>query len=320
MKQKDKKSKKPIITPEQKKELHRRAGTLALDVVLCALGTLMYSVSVVCFIQPKQFVPGGLTTLAILINYFLPFLPVGTLVFVLNVPLFLMSWKAFGFKFIAKTLGCSALLSLFIDVLTPLSQKYPAIIYSGDEKLLAALFGGIIMGIGIGIVFLRGGTTGGTDIIGRLLRLKFPHISVGKLVMASDLVVILLAGVTYRVRDGIPFFDTFLFSLVIVFLNSMAVDYVVSGRNNSKMLLIMTAHPEEVTQGLMRELDRGVSVFDAVGGYTGAPRKMLMCVVRTHEVAQARRIVNRYDEKPFIVITDSKEVLGEGFKAFNDTL
>ena len=309
-----KKEEKQKKQKKEKKFDSKKAGTVALDVVLCALGTLMYAVSVVCFIEPMQFVPGGVTTLAILINYLLPVLPVGMLVFVINVPLFIASWKAFGFKFIAKTLGCSLLLSVFIDVLTPLSRKYDFLIYQGDEKLLGAIFGGIIMGVGIGIVFWRGGTTGGTDIIGRLLRLKFPHVSVGKLVMVSDLVVIALAGIMYKS------FETVLFSLVIIFLNSQAVDYVVSGRNNSKMMLVMTSKPDEVMQDIMNVIGRGVSVFDAVGGYTGEEKKMLMCVVRAHEVAQVRRVIAKYDEKPFIVITDSNEVLGEGFKAYNDTL
>ncbi len=309
--------KKEAKQKKQKKERKfdsKKAGTVAMDVFLCALGTFMYAASVVCFIEPMQFVPGGVTTLAILIHHLVPVLPVGALVFAINVPLFIASWKAFGWRFIAKTVGCSALLSVFIDVLTPLSQKYDFLVYQGDEKLLGAIFGGLLMGAGIGIVFLRGGTTGGTDIVGRLLRLKFPHISVGKLVMGSDLVVIALAGIMYKS------FQTVLFSLVIIFLNSLAVDYVITGRNHSKMLLIMTSKPDEVMNDIMHDLGRGISVLDAVGGYTGEQRKMLMCVVRAHEVAQARRIIAKYDEKPFIVITDSNEVLGEGFKAYNDTL
>jgi uncharacterized membrane-anchored protein YitT (DUF2179 family) len=305
---------KAVKTPEQKKESRARARTLLADLLLCTLGPLMYAVSVVCFVETMKFVPGGITTLAILVNYLIPALPVGMLVFAFNVPLFIMSWKAFGFRFIAKTVACSALLSVFIDLLTWLGGKYPVLIYSGDEKLLAAIFGGIIMGVGIGIVFLRGATTGGTDIIGRLLRLKLPHISVGKLVLASDLVVIVLAGILYKSVE------TVLFSLVIIFLNSLAVDEVVSGRNNSKMMLIMTSRPNEVMRDIMTEMDRGVSVLNAVGGYTGEERKMLMCVVRTHEVPQVRKLIEKYDEKPFIIVADSSEVLGEGFKSHKDTL
>ncbi|MBQ7639272.1 MAG: YitT family protein [Clostridia bacterium] len=292
----------------------KRVRVFLMDAILCTLGTFMYAASVVCFVNPSHFVPGGLTTLAMIINYLVPFLPIGMLVFLLNVPLFIMSWKAFGFKFIAKTVVCSALLSVFIDALTALSAKYEFLIYSGSEKFLAAIFGGILMGGGIGIVFLRGGTTGGTDIMGRLLRLKFPHVSVGKLVMISDLIVILLAGLVYKSVE------TVLFSLVIIFLNSLAVDYVVSGRNHSKMLMILTHHHNEVKDDIMNTLDRGVSILKAKGGYTGEDKEMLLCVVRAHEVPEVRRIVAKYDERPFIIITDSNEVLGEGFKSHKDTL
>lgn len=298
----------------EKKGSRRRVGSIALDVFLCMLGTFMYAAGVVLFINPLKFVPGGVTTLAILINYLVPVLPIGMLVFLINVPLFIMSWKAFGWKFIGKTVGCSALLSIFIDALEPLTKKYGFLIYHGDEKLLAAIFGGILMGSGLGIVFLRGATTGGTDIVGRLLRLKFPHVPVGKLVMMGDLFVVVLAGLIYRSLESV------LFSLVIVFLDSLAVDYIVSGRNHSKMVLIMSSDPEAVMRDIMTTLGRGVSVFDVTGGYTGEEKKMLMCVVRAHEVAHVRQIIEKYDEKPFIIISDSSEVLGEGFKSYKDTL
>ena len=303
---------KPLKKNE--KTQRRRAGSIALDVLMCALGTFMYAAGVVCFVNPLKFVPGGVTTLAILINYLVPVLPIGMLVFLINVPLFLMSWKAFGWKFIGKTVGCSAMLSIFIDVLEALTKKFDFLIYHGDEKLLAALFGGILMGAGIGVVFLRGATTGGTDIVGRLLRLKFPHVPVGKLVMVGDLIVVVLAGIIYRSLESV------LFSLVIIFLDSLAVDYIVSGKNHSKMLLIMSSRPDDVMREIMSTLGRGVSVIDAVGGYTGEAKKMLLCVVRAHEVAHVRQIIEKYDEKPFIIITDSGEVLGEGFKSYKDTL
>lgn len=292
----------------------KKVRTLMADGVLLALGGFMYAVSVVCFVSPAQFVPGGLTTLAMIINYLVPLLPVGMLVFLLNVPLFIASWKTFGFKFIAKTLYCSLLVSIFIDLLTKLSEKYDFLLYNGGEKFLSAIFGGIVMGIGIGIVFLRGGTTGGTDILARLLRLKFPHLSVGKLVMMSDLAVVMLAGIVYRS------IETVLFSLVVIFLNSLAVDYVISGKNHSKMLMILTRHHDEVKNDIMKTLDRGVSILKAKGGYTGEDKEMLLCVVRAHEVSEVRKIVAKYDDAPFIIITDSNEVLGEGFKSHKDTL
>ncbi len=289
-------------------------GRGALDYFICALGTLFYAAGVVCFVNPVKFVPGGVTTLAILVNHLIPALPIGAMVFALNVPLFIISWRVFGFGFISKTIFSTGMLSLFIDLLTSLSVRFPVLAYSGDEKLVAALFGGIFMGIGIGVVFLRGATTGGMDIVVRLLKLKFPHISVGKLVLACDFTVVLLAGLLYRSVNSV------LYSVIVIFLSSIAVDYVVAGRSHSKMLMILTDKAPEITKEIVSTVDRGVTVLDVEGGYTGAAHKMLLCVVRTHEVAEIRKVVQKYDENPFIIITDSGEVLGEGFKSHKDTL
>lgn len=304
--------KKKILTEKQKKR--RAAGVLVLDYVICALGTLLYAVGVVCFITPMQFVPGGVTTLAMLVNYLVPQLPVGVMVFAINVPLLIIAWRVFGFRFISKTLFATATLSLFIDLLTAVAAKYPVLVYSGDEKLVGALFGGIFLGAGVGMAFLRGGTTGGSDIIVRLLRLKLPHVSLGKLVLVCDFAVVALAGAVYGKIESV------LYSVIVVFLAGFAVDYVISDRSLSKMLMILTDKPAEVTREITAVADRGVTVLHAEGGYTGEPKKMLLCVVRAHEVQQIRDIVKKYDEHPFIIITDSGEVLGEGFKSHVDNL
>ena len=299
--------------PEDPKAAKRAVGSIILDYLLCAVGTLLYAVGVVCFINPAQFVPGGLTTLGILVNHLFHFIPIGVFVFVMNVPLFIVSWKVFGFSFISKTIVSTGLLSLFIDVLSAVSEKH-GWLYTGDEKLVAALFGGMFLGVGLGIVFLRGSTTGGMDIVVRLLRRSFPHISVGKLVLLCDVTVILLAGLLYKSVN------TVLYSFIVVLISSLAVDYVVGGRSTSKMMMIMTDKAPEIIRGITGTLGRGVSGINAVGGYTGENHKMLLCVVRAHEVTEIRKLVAQYDEHPFIIITDSGEVLGEGFKSYKDTL
>lgn len=291
----------------------KKALVLAKDVFLWILGSLCYAVGVACFVNPLKFSTGGVTGIGIIINYILPVVPIGAMMYVINIPLFIISWKVFGFRFIARTMAATAVLTSLIDITGVLAQKY-SWIYTGDEKLLGAIFGGILMGAGLGLVFVGGATTGGIDILARLLRLKFPHLSMGKLILLCDLVVVGATAVVYKDILSI------LYSLIVVYLSSTAVDYVVSGRSNSKMLMIMTEFPEEVTADITGELHRGVSVINAKGGYTGEDRKMLLCVVRVHEVAAVRKIIGRYDEKPFIIITDSSEVLGEGFKAHNDTL
>lgn len=283
------------------------------ELLMCIVGSFMYSAAVSLFVTPLKFAAGGVTGLGILVNYLVPFISTGTFVFVANIPLFVLAWKKFGFRFIARTVFATALVSVFIDILSYLGAEYNWF-FSGEEKLVGAIFGGIIAGAGLGIVFLGGATTGGLDILARLLRLKFPHLSVGRLILMCDFVVVLLSGIVYKSVESV------LYSIIIVFLSSVAVDYVVAGRSHSKLLFIMTDYYEEVTKDIIAICGRGVSVIPAKGGYTGKDKNMLMCVVRTHEVARVREVVAKYDEKPFIIITESSEVLGQGFKSHNDTL
>ena len=296
-----------------KKPERAQVVTFVKDFFVCLLGTLIYAVSINYFVEPMDFVPGGVTTLAIIVHHFVPFIGIGAFVFLMNIPLFLLAFRKLGVWFVLKTAGVAGLLALSIDLVDYLFSKFH-LRYSGDEKILAAIFGGIICGVGIGLVFTRGVTTGGTDIIVRLLKLRFPHLSVGKLVLIVDFTVILLAGLVYRSVE------TILFSLVVVLLDSFGVDYVLKGRSDSKMLLIVTDHYEEVKTDIIGQCDRGVTILDATGGYTGEPKKMLLTVVRAPEVIRVRRIVAKYDERPFIIISDSSEVLGEGFKSHKDTM
>lgn len=296
-----------------KKVNMKKVISTGTELMMCVLGALMYAVAVSLFVNPLKFVAGGVTGLGILINYLVPVISTGTFVFVANIPLFIISWKKFGFKFIARTVFATALVSVFIDILADLGEKYNWF-FSGDEKLVGTIFGGIIAGAGLGIVFLGGATTGGLDILARLLRLKFPHLSVGRLILICDFAVVLLSGIVYRSVESI------LYSIIIIFLSSLAVDHIVAGRSHSKLLFILTDSYEEVTKDIIAICGRGVSVIPAQGGYTGQDKKLLMCVVRTHEVSRVRKVVAKYDEKPFIIITDSSEVLGQGFKSHNDTL
>lgn len=291
----------------------KKITSVITEILMCVLGAFMYSAAVSLFVTPLKFAAGGVTGLGILINYLFPFISTGLFVFVANIPLFLISWKKFGFRFISRTVFATALVSVFIDILDLLGEKY-GWFFSGDEKLVGAIFGGIIAGAGLGIVFLGGATTGGLDILARLLRLKFPHLSVGRLILICDFAVVLLSGIVYKSVESM------LYSIIIVFLSSLAVDYIVAGKSNSKLLFILTDKSPEVTKDIIAICGRGVSVIPAKGGYTGQDKELLMCVVRTHEVSRVRKVVAKYDDKPFIIIADSSEVLGQGFKAHDDTL
>lgn len=291
----------------------KSVGAVSFEFLMWCAGCLMYAIGVVIFTTPMHFVTGGVTGIAVIVHHLIPAIPIGTFVFAINIPLFIVSWKVFGMTFIMRTMVATGLLSGLIDLTQYIGTKYD-LLFKGDEKLVAAIFGGVLCGAGLGIVFSSGATTGGIDILARLLRLKLPHISVGKLVLACDFIVVLLNGVVSKSIENV------LYSLIIIFISSQAVDYVVSGKSHSKMLLIMTKEPKSVCKDIIQHCGRGVSVIPARGGYTGQEKEMLMCVVRAHEVAAVRKIVAKYDDKPFIIITDSSEVLGQGFKSHKDTL
>ena len=290
------------------KEKRNAFLSAAVDVLFWIIGTFLYAFSVQVFVAPNALAAGGVTGIATTVNYLLPAIPTGALIFAINIPLFIVSWIVFGRQFILRTIIATAINSAFVDIIPSFVPAYEG------EKLLCALFGGLLCGIGLGLVFRHGATTGGMDIATRLVRLKLPHISTGTMTLMLDFCVILFAGLCYKSVDSI------LYSVIVVFMSGKALDYVIAGMGHGRMLMIVSDHPKEITADITRETGRGVSLLPVQGGFTGEEKKMLLCVVRAHEVAKIRKIVKRYDEKPFIIITESSEVLGLGFKDLNETL
>lgn len=283
------------------------AKEVFLDIAICIAGSFIYAVGVNCFISSNDISSGGATGLAILINYLWD-LPIGASMFMLNIPLFIISFIVFGWQFIVKTLFATLSVSVLIDVG---ALFLPA--YSGDT-LLAALFGGALMGVGLGVIFTRGATSGGTDILGRLLKKKFPHVSMGRLVMICDLFVVMLSGLVYRNIENI------LYATIVFLVSSKAIDFVLYGSDRGKMMMIISPKAKEIAKAITAETPRGVSILPVQGAYTGEEKHMLLSVVRPHEVATIRKIVRRFDEQPFIIISDASEILGLGFKPTDNDL
>lgn len=280
---------------------------LILDILICSAGAFIYAIGVNCFVSPNEISSGGATGLAILANHLWNF-PIGTAMFAINIPLFVISLIVFGKGFIVKTLFSTFMTSFFIDIGT---LFMPA--YEGD-KLLAAVFGGAIMGIGLGVIFTRGSTSGGTDIMGKLLKKAFPHLSMGRLVMICDLFIVLLAGVVYRNIESI------LYATIVFVVSSKSIDMLLYGSDRGKMIMIISDNADEIAKAITSETPRGVSILPCQGAYTGKAKHMLLSVVRPHEVAKMRKIVKRFDEKPFIIISDAAEILGLGFKPTDNDL
>ena len=274
--------------------------TLAADALFITLGSACFAVSVVMFSAPNRIAPGGATGLATLMQY-LWGLPIGVMTLVINIPLLLAGAKRLGRSFLLHTLAGLGISSVLTDLLDPI---IPA--YEGD-RLLVCLFGGALCGLGLGLILSRGGTTGGSEILARLLELRFPHISIGRLLLLVDAVVIALSGVVYRQLDSV------LYAVLFAFVNSLVTDRLVYGGRRGKMALILTDRQEEITAGIMQTLERGATLLQASGGYTGKPRQMILCAIRREEAFALRRLVFSVDANAFFMMLSTDEVRGFGF-------
>lgn len=273
-----------------------------IDYLIIVIGAAAYALSVDFFTSPNDIAPGGITGLATMLNYLI-YVPIGATALMLNIPLFIWGAIKNGARFIFRTVIASALTSVFIDALAFIPYRY-----TGD-RMLAALFGGIISGVGLGLIFLRGGSTGGTDIIGRNLNLRFPFLSVGSIILISDAVVIVLSAIVYGSLENA------LYAVIAIFTSTRVIDAVVFGfaRDNGKLLIIISSRSGEVSRALLGEADRGVTVISARGGYSGADVGVILCAAHPREVYRVKDYVSRIDPSAFIITTTASAIHGKGF-------
>ena len=285
---------------EHKTNEKETAKKAAIDFLYFSAGGALYALSVDMFTAPNGILLGGFTGIGTILNYLFS-VPIGTAVFLLNVPLFLTAFHKFGFRFIVKTVLATFLMSLFMDVFALFVP-----VYTGD-KLLSALFGGILGGAGLGLVFLRGATTGGTDILSKLLRLRFPSFSMGRMVLLLDLAVIAVSFFVYKSLENV------LYSLVVIYISAQCIDLVLSGFSHDKLLFMITEKGADAVREITSVLDCGVSVLAVRGGYSEHARQMLFCAVRAGDANRVAKAVQELDGNAFIVITEAAEIRGEGF-------
>lgn len=277
------------------------AQRLAGDILFDLLGCTMVAVGVVCFSSPNNIAPGGVTGISIMINHMFG-LPISVMTMSLNIPLLILSWFFLGHIFALKTFKSVVILTVMIEIAT---QFMP--VYQGNA-LLAALFGGVIDGIGLALVFMRSSTTGGSDIVSRLIQLKFPTVQVGKLMMAVNACVLLTAAIVYRSIENS------LLGLVAMFASTTIVDRLLYGRDTGKLMMIMTRKPEEVSAAVISRLHRGCTLLDGKGAFSKREQPVLLCVVRKAQYFDLKRIVDQIDPAAFMISMEAGEVIGEGFK------
>ncbi len=278
-----------------------RWGAIVEDYLIILFGVTLTALGLVWLLIPNKIAAGGVSGLATII-YYLWRLPVGPIMLAFNLPLFLGCLRAFGMRFGLRTLFGTVFLSLMVEV-WQLLLKEPLT----QNPLLAALYGGVLTGAGMGLTFRAKGTTGGTDLGAQLVH-KYTGIPVGQSLLAIDALVIALAGVVFHSAEAS------LVAIITVFVTSKAIDTVLVGVDYAKAALIISEIAPRIGQALLEELQRGVTGLDGRGLYSGARKEILLCVISRTEEAKLKEIVHRLDPRAFVILTGVHEVLGEGFK------
>lgn len=262
-----------------------------------AAGVFLTAIPFPMLFVPNDIAPGGITGLATLLHHVIG-LPVGLLAALLNAPLFLISWRRMGRMFAVKSLIGMLGISLVIDVLPlgPLTH----------DPILAAVFGGVIMGAGLGLVIRGGATTGGTDMAASLIHERFPAISVGGVLMALDCCVIVLSAFIFSVQSA-------MYALITVFLVSRVMDRVVEGFGSAKAFFVFSAKSVEIADAVLSTLERGATLLHAQGAYRKTEQDVLLCVVTRLQIPAFKDLVKGIDPTAFVMVTDVREALGEGF-------
>lgn len=271
------------------------------DVVGITLGCIIYALSFALFVVPLNLTPGGVSGLAIILNHFFSVVPIGITIIILNAPLFLLSLKRLGRGFLWRSIYATVVSSLLIDAILPYTHNFRV------DMVLSAIYAGVVMGIGIGIIFRFFASTGGTDLLAQLLSEKI-GLSFGTTLLLIDTVIIALSGIAFH-SITIP-----LYSIVSLYISSKAIDLVQEGVSFSKAAWIISSQPETIVNKIMTELDRGATKLNAVGGFTKEPKEIVFCVVPQSQISHLKQIVHEIDANAFVVIMEVTETFGLGFK------
>ena len=269
------------------------------------IGSALYAAGFQFFLYPNAIATGGVTGIAMIINFFSGF-PVGVMTLIINVPLFLFSWKKFGLGFILASLAGTVLSSVMVDLfaMIPLEVTH--------EPLLGAIYGGIIKGLGLGIVYHTGATTGGVDIVAKFLHRRHQHINFSTFILGLDAAVIVAFAVLFRR------YDSAMYAIICMFIASKVIDLVLYGAVNSKVCYIITDKSEEIKDGIVNALHRGVTFLHGEGAWSGQEKHVILCVIKQSQIVELKHLVSAVDDRAFVIVSDSREVFGNGFSYLGD--
>lgn len=272
----------------------------AIMVLKVLVGVTVYSAGFTFFTYRNNIVSGGITGIAMIITRFWNF-PVGTLVAILNIPLFIYARKKLGRKFMIVSLIVMLLNSALIDLFSLVRLDIT------NELLLASLYGGVLRGLGMGLVYSTGATGGGADIVAKLVRKNSPHINLGTIIMMLDVLIILIYAIIFGS------YDIAMYAIISSVVYGQVVDFVLYGTVNSKTCYIITDRSEEAIALINERLSRGATMLHARGAYYGNEKEVILCVLKHQQIVELRRMLAELDEHAFLIVSDARQVYGSGF-------
>ena len=279
-------------------------GKTFLTYVWITLASVVYAFGFNWCYAPNHIGFGGITGVGQIINAILPWAPIGTVVIILNIPLFILGWKFIGGHLLVTSLFAMFVSSAAIDALNAIYTFQPM------DPMLATIYGGVLMGLSLGVVFLQGATTGGTDLIARLLKLKMAWLPMGKLLMVIDLVVILAVAAAFGNVDSA------LYGVVALYISSMVMDMVLYGLDTAKVAYIISDAYDQISHAIIHDMDRGVTLLHGEGGWSGEDKKVLLVAFKQKQIVALKQTVKSIDPNAFLIVCEAHEILGDGFREY----
>ena len=270
------------------------------NLALIIIGSVLYGIAISLFLDPNNLAPGGITGISVMLNRFLPF-RTGTLYLILNIPIILIGLWQFGIRFLIKTIISILTTSFFTNL-------FGAFEVITREPLIAAVSGGAAMALGIGLIFRAGATTGGTDIIVKILRRKKPHLKTGFLFLASDCLIVAVSGFVFRN------YNVVFYAMVSVVISGWLLDKILYGGDEARQIFIISEEPFAIANRLLHEVNAGCTYLEGKGAYTNRPKKVLLCVVSKRVCPEVENIVKEEDPGAFMIIGSANEIYGDGYK------
>lgn len=284
-----------------------RVAEILWDYGVILASCVLYAFAFNCFFDANRFAMGGFTGICQILNRISGgVIPVGTAVFVLNLPLILAGFKKQGVKLLFATLFAITASSLMIDGLGMVYTFYPL-----EDPLLSCIFGGVLLGVSLGLMLRKSATTGGTELLARLLKYRFRHLSIGRLCLIIDLLVVSAYALVFREWLGA------MYGVIAMFISSKVMDTVIYGSINAKLAIIISDHSQAITQKLL-EMELGVTILSGKGAWTGNAKNVIMCVFRQNHIAAIKAAATALDASVFFIVCDAREVLGEGFGEYSE--